>query len=244
MRITRFYQNQPLALNHTIVLDDHATHHLRNVLRARVGDPCILFNGEGGEYSADIIEVNKRQVVAKVLAFDGVSRESNLHLHLGQGISRGERMDYAIQKAVECGVNDITPLWAVRCNVKIDAKRLEKRMAHWRGVMLHACEQSGRTAIPVLHTPQKFEDWCALIENQTHSSKFVLDHRSDTRLSDVHSEASAALLVGPEGGLTELEVERAQTHGFQSVRCGGRVLRTETAAVVACSVLQAKAGDF
>ncbi len=165
-----------------------------------------------------------------------------MHIHLGQAISRGERMDYTLQKSVELGVQIITPLFTERCGVDLQGERLEKRMQHWQQVIISACEQSGRCYIPELKAPCSLEKW--LMELKVDLA-WIMDPRASTPLSAIQkSVGRVALLCGPEGGLSELELDQAKQHGLLGLLMGPRILRTETAALTALSLLQAQWGDF
>jgi len=241
---TRIYQNIPLQINTEIQLDKSASHHLVNVLRVKLNEEIIIFNGCGGEYSAIILNVNKKIVQAKILNFNDREAESNLNICLLQGISRGEKMDFTLQKSVELGVKKIVPLFTERCNVKLDLQRIEKKSQHWQSIITSACEQSGRNFIPILEKPQKFTDWMS--ENISCDDKFVLAPNANTKLNKqlFNPNKNIILLVGPEGGLTENEIKFANANSFQSIMLGPRILRTETAALVAITALQTIAGDL
>ena len=154
MRIPRIYLPQPLIAGNEVELDANALRHVVQVLRLKAGHPLILFNGDGGEYTAELTQVEKRRATARINEFQNVSRESTLFSNLGLGISKGERMDFALQKAVELGVNEITPLFTEHCVVQLDDKRVLKKQDHWQAVIISACEQSGRNTLPILNTPQ------------------------------------------------------------------------------------------
>jgi 16S rRNA (uracil1498-N3)-methyltransferase len=242
MRVSRIYQSSPLDVGMTVILDKHKSHYISHVLRLKTNDELIVFNGRGGEYSASIKAIEKHQVIVKVGDYSDVDLESPLHIHLAQGISRGERMDFALQKAVELGVKEITPLVTQRCNVKLSKEREENRMAHWRGIIESACEQSGRNKIPLLHEPTELRVW---IMQQSDDLKLVLNHRAAKKLADVDGQINQIrLLIGPEGGLNAEEIAQAEQFNFCSVQLGSRVLRTETAALAAICCLQMRWGDF
>jgi len=170
-------------------------------------------------------------------------RESPLRIHLGQGISRGERMDYTLQKSVELGVASIAPLWVNRTQVQLEGKRLERRISHWNAVIRSACEQSGRLVVPTLHVPVTLDVWARAVP--TDYRKLLLDPEGESPVRDMISqESDVALVIGPEGGLETSEIARLQSIGFVGVRLGPRVLRTETAAVAALSVVQTLWGDL
>jgi 16S rRNA (uracil1498-N3)-methyltransferase len=205
------------------------------------GDALILFNGEGGEYPATIEAVDKRAVtVATEQSSDNVP-ESTLQLHLGIAMSKGDRMDWIVQKATELGVARITPLHSERVELKLQGERADKKLAHWRGIAIAACEQCGRNRLPEIGAIQTLAEW---LEHTVADAKFVLHHRTDAALDAAAKPASVALLVGPEGGLSEAEIAGAQRKGFAPLRLGPRVLRTETAPLAAISVLQYVWGDL
>lgn len=243
LRIPRIYVDLPLSTQSVQVLPDMAFHHLCKVLRLKDGHPIVLFDGRGGEYEATLIEVEKRTAKADVGAFRPLDNESPLKVTVGQCLSRGERMDYAIQKAVENGVHNIQPLFSERCEVKLNEGRLEKRLQHWQQVAISAAEQSGRGWVPQILSPMDLSTW---VEECNEMLKIVLHHHCPRPLRELSKPANGeiALLVGPEGGLTETEVALAQAHDFSPVALGPRVLRTETAPVVALSALHLLWGDF
>lgn len=241
MRIPRLYMPQALPLEQTIVLAEAASHYLGKVLRMQAEQEVILFNGDGMQVSAHITLVNKKTVEVFATATLAGPRPSPLHTHLGQVMSRGERMDYVIQKATELGVNEITPLFSARCEVKLDAQRQAKRLAHWQQITISACEQSGRIDVPKVHQPQALEQW---LQTTQAEAKLVLHPLQTHALQAENTPASCALLIGPEGGLTDLEVEQAQTQGYTGLRLGPRILRTETAPLAALTLLQHIWGDF
>lgn len=227
----RIYQLLDLKCGETVTLDKAASNHLLRVLRMRVGESLIVFNGRGGEYSAELVAVGQ-QAAIKLQEFYDIKREPSVAVHLGQCISRGERMDYALQKSVEVGVAEITPLFAERCNVKLDAGRIRKRMQHWQAIVISACEQSGRTTVPVLHEPVELTTWV----QQCRGVSFVCDFQPTTS-GDMNFKM-ANLLIGPEGGLTTEEIAFAHQHEFRSLFLGQLTLRTETAPVVAITTLE------
>ncbi|NIR28359.1 MAG: 16S rRNA (uracil(1498)-N(3))-methyltransferase [Gammaproteobacteria bacterium] len=242
MPVPRVYLPQPLEVGSTVTLDDRAAKHVARVLRMRPGDALVLFNGDGGEREARL-ETLGRRVRARVERSLLRQRESTLPVTLALGISRGERMDYAIQKAVELGAAALQPLLTARCVVRLEPERAARRLRHWEGVMVGACEQCGRNRLPELGAPLLLEDWLAA--SGRYALRLMLEPRGAQRLGDLTPpQGSVALLVGPEGGLTEGEHHAAAAHGFHGLRLGPRVLRTETAGVAALAALQAVWGDL
>jgi len=226
----------------TCRLDERATRHVVSVLRLRPGAPVILFNGRGGEYLGTLTQASRHGAGVRIDTFQPVAVESPIHIILAQGISRGERMDYTLQKAVELGVADINPLLTERCTVKLAGERLEKRHQHWRGVIVHASEQSGRDRIPGLAPARAFFQWLAL----PHEGEGIfLDPEATCTLTELQRPSKPlTLVIGPEGGLAPEEKRQLEKRGFRAVRLGPRILRTETAGMAALAVIQALWGDF
>lgn len=242
MRTPRFYTAQPLTAGQSVQLELAASHHLLRVLRIQSGEQVLLFNGDGQEYQA-VLEASEGKLARlAVTSAAQPQRESALHISLGQGISRGERMDLVIQKAVELGVNNITPLWTRRSQVQLSGKRLDKRLCHWRGIAQAACEQSGRVYVPELLAAIDLNEWLKTTPRDT--VRMVLDPESDTTLHELKRSKRVQVLIGPEGGFEKQEVETAVTAGFQRIRLGARILRTETAALATLAALQTLWGDF
>lgn len=241
MRQPRIYTPQPLTANSLVELDSGPAHHLARVLRMQGGQPVILFNGDGRDYPAVIETAGKRDVTVAVgTPIDG-SLESPLRIDLGIAISKGDRMDLVVQKATELGVATISPLLTERVEVRLKGDREEKRLQHWQGVAIAACEQCGRNRIPQIHAPRSLDAW---LRSCSAERRFVLHHRAGAGFEGMSRPDSVALLVGPEGGLTIEEIARAEGAGFEPLRLGPRVLRTETAPLVALSVLQFALGDL
>jgi 16S rRNA (uracil1498-N3)-methyltransferase len=242
MRLPRIHHPAPLAAGARIELQEAAANHVARVLRLPTGAPVILFNGEGGEYEAVITEIDKRRVIVELGAFRAVEREPPLPLWLAQGISRGERMDYTVQKAVELGVSRIIPLFTERCGVHLDEARLAKRLQHWRAVAVGACEQCGRNRLPEIAPALPLAEWLAA---PIPGLRLVLDPEAEGSLSALAPPTGpVTLLIGPEGGLSDQELQSARQSNFLGLRLGPRVLRTETAAVAALAALLATWGDF
>jgi 16S rRNA (uracil1498-N3)-methyltransferase len=239
MRLSRFFIDAPLSLGRH-ELPEAQAHYIGRVLRLAPGAAVQLFDGSGREYLGELAEVGKKSVSVELReVFDGLA-ESPLRIHLGQGLSRGERMDWAIQKATELGVAEITPLVSERCEVRLKDERADKRLAHWRQIAISACEQCARSVLPVIHAPLGLDDW----QRQVRAELKLVLHPVAEPLASRARPTSLAFLIGPEGGLSEAEVEQAKSHGFHAARLGPRVLRTETAPVVALSVAQQLWGDF
>lgn len=241
MRQPRLYTSQPLSPNTVIELDSGPAHHLARVLRAQPGQAVTLFNGDGRDYPGRIELADKRNVTVALGAPVDLSPESPLNIELGIAISKGDRMDWVIQKATELGVTAIAPLITERVEVRLKGGREERRLLHWQGIAIAACEQCGRNRVPTIHPPQSLASW---LTDCSAERRFVLHHRTDGRLEAANKPVSAALLIGPEGGLTMGEIGRAEQTGFEPLRLGPRVLRTETAPLVALSVLQFALGDL
>lgn len=243
MSLPRIYQPVNLSTEASLLLDENASHHLARVLRAKVGDELVLFNGQGGEYRAVITRIDKKSVEVKVMTFNPREVESPIHIHLAQGIARGEKMDFIMQKAVELGVTRITPLVTMRCNVRLDSEREEKRLQHWQAVIISACEQSQRNQLPLLAPPILFKQWLPTVKEEY---RFVLSPHVEQKLPAIamKEQATIVLLIGPEGGLSDEEVALAVANGFAPLNLGKRVLRTETATIAAIAVLQSHYGDF
>ncbi|WJG08652.1 16S rRNA (uracil(1498)-N(3))-methyltransferase [Aliiglaciecola sp. LCG003] len=242
MRIPRIFHPDLLVVDQVVELSADAANHIANVLRLNEGHPIVLFNGDNNEYSAELTVVKKRQVCAMVDAKLSISVESPLKIHLGQGVSRGDRMDFAIQKAVELGVDEITPLLTERCGVKLSQDRWLKKQQQWQKLVAAACEQCGRNIIPSVNPCISFSDW---VSQSTNQLRLTLHPRSDKSIKHLTIPAAGVrLLIGPEGGFSDSEIYAAEQTGFQTAQMGPRVLRTETAAIAAISALQAIHGDL
>jgi 16S rRNA (uracil1498-N3)-methyltransferase len=242
VRIPRIYQPISLHSGQMLTLDAQATVHLTKVLRLRPGDALVVFNGQGGEFAARVSTVERRTARIEVGEFVAREVESPLGLVLLQGISRGERMDYTVQKAVELGVTHIVPLQTERTVVNLSAERQARRCEHWQAVVNSACEQSGRNRVPAVAPVTAFADGIAAAAP---GLQLVLHHRAETRLQALPPPSGPiTLLIGPEGGLSAQEIAAAEAAGFVPLRLGPRVMRTETAAVAAMAVLQWQWGDF
>lgn len=241
MRIPRIFHPEQLQANSRVALDDSAARHIAKVLRLVENSPLILFDGYGGEYPATIVGISKRSVEVELSQRVDVDVESPLHITLAQGVSKGDRMDFTIQKAVELGISRIVPLNTERSVVNLKGERQEKKMAHWQGVIISACEQCGRNTLPVLLPMQSLSSW---LTHKLDGTGLLLDHRASNTVSSLAQQRELTLLIGPEGGLSEQERENAYKAGYQGFRLGPRVLRTETAALTALAALQSHWGDL
>jgi 16S rRNA (uracil1498-N3)-methyltransferase len=241
MRIPRFYQDRTLNMGEELELDDNARRHAVQVLRLKADDPLILFNGDGHDYSARVTHIDKKQARVTIEMITAVENESALPVHLALGIAKGERMDYAIQKAVELGINRLTPLLTKRCVVQLDQKREQKRRQHWLGIIQGACEQSGRARLPELENVTPLETF---LSRERAGQELILDPRSNLTFSQCDRPEALVLMIGPEGGFSEEERELAYQHGATGVRLGPRILRTETAVVAGLSAAQTLWGDM
>lgn len=243
MRIPTIYTETELFEQRDIELDAAAAHHIANVLRMKTDDQVRLFNGSGFFFSATITQSSKKNVSVHIDSAQQASTESSLHTHLGQVMSRGDRMDYAIQKSTEMGVNEITPLMSERCELKLKADREAKRLAHWQQVAISAAEQCGRATVPKVHPIASLEDW--IKQQSSLGLSLVFHHRDTQNLTQIQTPPSHVnLLIGPEGGLTSSEIEQARQANFLACTFGPRVMRTETAPVACLSVLQWLWGDY
>ena len=244
MRIPRIYIDESLRPGIEVLLPEQAGEHVARVLRLERGHPLILFNGDGHEYDATLAALAKRAVTAEVTGMREVDRESPLRLTLAQGIARGEKMDWILQKATELGVSRIVPVVTERTEVKLDEERAERRVLHWRSVIAGACEQCGRTRLPDIEPPSRLDRWLGALPDDG-TARLALLPEGDTQLSDLREGFSSAILcVGPEGGFSDNDIALLKHAGFSGVRLGPRILRTETAGIAALAVLQAIAGDL
>jgi len=244
----RVYLPQPLHEQQRAVLDDRARHYLVNVLRLKDAAPVIIFNGDGHDYRGTLRMAQRKSAWVDLGSRTPVDNESTLSLHLAQVVSRGERMDLTIQKAVELGVATIIPLLSTRCEVRLSPQRWHKRLDHWRQIIISACEQCGRSRLPAISLPVPLHTWLntSTMTDEKDAASLVLNPGQGAPLARAvpTRPASCTLVVGPEGGLTAEELAGCEQAGFRSVRLGPRILRTETAAMAALAALQALYGDF
>ncbi len=241
MRVPRIYLAADLQCDTSLNLPEAQSHYLGKVLRLDVGRPLLVFNGDGREFSAHIIRVDKRAVQIQLGAAQLYNRESPLITHLALGISRGERMDLVVQKATELGVQKITPLFTERTEVRLAGERLGKKMEHWRQVAISACEQCQRNVLPEV---VEATDLAEFLRCPSAGLKLVLHHRGAQTLKQFSPPTEVTLLIGPEGGLSEDEIAAAIRADFAPLTLGPRVLRTETAPLAALTAVQLLWGDL
>lgn len=244
MRLTRVFVEPPVTPGKPLVVEGSAANHITRVLRLRSGDALTVFDGTGGEFDAKIEEFRKDSVLVAVEEHRTLDRESPLPLTLAQGISRGERMDWIIQKATELGASRIVPVFTKRSVVRLDERQAERKLQHWRAIAIAACEQCGRNRIPELPAPVDVFDLLATPDTPGHT-RLLLSPTGDLRIDDLKDVGKGVtVLIGPEGGLEDVEHDTAINAGFQPVRLGPRILRTETAAIAALTIIQRYFGDL
>jgi len=241
MRIHRVFTAQPLEPGHTVALAEDAAHYLSRVLRMTAGQQVVVFNGDGFDYSAEINRLDRGALGVLVQSRLPARPESPLQITLVQAVSRGERMDLTVQKATELGVTGMQPLFSARTEVRLKGEKLLRRMEHWRKVIISACEQSGRARLPVLHAPVDLEEW---VQSAPLARRIVCLPGADQSLAGLGVHSAVELLIGPEGGFDDHELDLLAGHGVLAVGLGPRILRTETAGAVAITILQALAGDL
>jgi len=249
--MTRLFFAGPLSADATIRLDTDASHHALRVLRLERGDIIELFNGDGLRYPATLLDTDARAASVQVGSPVEACTESPLPLSLAQALPSGDKMDWVVEKAIELGVHTIAPLMSSRSILRLDASRTEKRLAHWRRIAIAACMQCGRDRVPEISAPVDLARWLldrhqlAKAHSDTAPPGFMLSPRGSTRLAEIVKPQSATwILVGPEAGLSEQEESLAIEYGWQPLRLGPRILRTETAGLAALAALQARFGDL
>ena len=243
MRIPRIYHPSPLAGLESCLLSEDAVNHVGRVLRMKEGEQIILFDGSNHIFHARLQAVEKKQIIAKIESSELDDRESLLAIHLGQVISRGDRMEFTIQKSVELGVKTITPLWSERCGVKLNDERQDKKLQQWQKIAIAACEQCGRNEIPEIRPMMKLTDWCKEQDNMLKLNLHPRAKYTIRQLPHIPPEG-VRLLIGSEGGLSAEEIQMTEKEGFTEVLLGKRVLRTETASLAAITALQVCFGDI
>lgn len=237
-----------LTSGRQVALPESVAQHVTRVLRLRAGAAVVVFDGTGGEWSAQLVMGGRDRLLIEIGTHQAIERESPLSLTLWQGLARGERMDLVIQKATELGVTRIVPLATARSVVQLDAVRGEKRLSHWRAIAASACEQCGRNRLPEIVPPRDLPAALADILTGTQEPRWLLEPSADRSLGEALAEQrrleQATVLIGPEGGFDDEEMGAAARAGFEPVRFGPRVLRTETAGLAVLAALQSRAGDL
>jgi len=241
MRIHRVFTDQALEPERNVVLAEDAAHYLSRVLRVAIGQQVVVFNGDGFDYSAEIDRLDRGALGIRVQSRLPARPESPLQINLVQAVSRGERMDLTLQKATELGVAGVQPLFSARTEVRLKGEKLLRRMEHWQKIVISACEQSGRARLPVLHAPAELEEWARAASA---TRRIVCLPGADRSLASMVDQSAVELLVGPEGGFDDHELDVLAQQGVVAAGLGPRILRTETAGAVAISILQALAGDL
>ena len=241
MRISRIYTEQLLKQQSQIKLIGQQAHYLSKVLRLKANASLILFNGDGYDYKSLVTDIDKHSITLDIQESAVANSESPLHSILGLGLSRGERMDIAIQKSTELGVTEIVPLFTEFSEVKLQGERLQKKVKHWQQVAISACEQSGRNRPPKVHPPETLSSWCSQVDCEL---KLIFEPNINKALPTEEKITQVALLTGPEGGFSEKELNTAANSDFKAVQLGPRILRTETAPIAALTSLQLLWGDF
>lgn len=236
----RFYSPKNLAGLSEVDLDGQVVRHMIQVLRMQPGDQLHLFDGQGC-YLAELLQGNKNLAHLRLIRPIEAAPPSPLHTHLGQAISKGDKMDWIIQKATELGVSAITPLYTRQGDVRLKGEREQKKLEHWQQVAISACEQCGRNSLPVIHAPQSLTDW---LQARQETVRLLLHPHGQSETLASQSPTDVALLIGPEGGLSEQEAAQAQASGFSGLRLGPRILRTETAPLAALTLVQHWWGDL
>ena len=242
--MNRFYHSNPLDLNQIIILDEFSSHHALRVMRVKVDDFLVLFNGDGFEYRGRVSDINKKTINVEILSKEKNNNESPININLFQSISSNEKMDMVIQKATELGVSSIQPIFTSRSTIKLSLERAKKRLIHWRQVSISACEQSGRSKIPTIKSPIGFDQ---VSEGITTNSLNLLLHPDNLEeSSNLPNEYSGDIniFIGPEGGFNQDEVLLLKKQNCTNIQLGKRILRTETAPLAIIAILQYKYGDF
>lgn len=243
MRIPRIYTHNHLANEQHIELEDKAHKHVKDVLRMKAGDHVILFNGDGNDYAATLVEVSKKKLCVEIQTHHIVNNESHLQIHLLQPLCGSEKMDLCLQKATELGAHSITPFVSNRVNMNIPCNRLEKKMAHWQSVIQSACEQSGRSQLPVINPLTEFST--AIHTAPLVDIKIIASPTANQQNNfGKEKRASCVCAIGPEGGFTNEEVQLSEQNGFKAIQIGPRILRLETAVISALTLCQFNWGDF
>ncbi len=243
--MNRFYHSKPININETIVMDDFAAHHALKVMRLKTNDQLILFNGDGSDFTGQVIRISKRQVEVSIKSKKNIKNESNLKVILLQALTSSEKMDLIIQKTTELGISEIQPIVCERSIVKIKNEKIEKKLSHWRQVCIAACEQCGRAEIPTIHKPENIIKYLEKTESEK-DTKIILSPKATKSLNNFtpNMKQDIKVLIGPEGDFTKQELDFSIQKGFSPIKIGPRILRTETAPMCILSILQYKYGDI
>lgn len=245
MKIPRFFQDNDFVIGQTFDLSAINHRHVVQVLRSKADESLVLFNGRGGEYLVTLEILSKRKSRVLIKSFDTINRESPLNTTLALAMIKPDKMDFAIQKAVELGVTAIQPLYTKRSIIKIKENRLEKKLQHWSGVIISACEQSGRTSIPILKEPKTIDQYLSSPSNDPRLAMLPGPHPKLASLEDLDKTCQGiSLLIGPEGGFTPDEEDLMRQSGLKAVSFGSRILRAETAAIAGLTACQQRWGDL
>jgi 16S rRNA (uracil1498-N3)-methyltransferase len=241
LRTHRIYTRLALEPGLEVALGEGAAHYLARVLRVSAGQPLVLFNGDGHDYAAEVLRAGRRELMVAVNSRLPGLAEPALGITVVQAASRGERMDHTLQKCTELGAAAFQPVFSERCEVRLEGEKLERRLEHWQGVVISACEQCGRSRIPPVRAPLTLPGW---LDQPGHGVRLVLDPGAARPLAGVDPGREVELAVGPEGGFSTSELEQMQARGVGAVSLGPRILRTETAAPAAVAILQCLGGDL
>ena len=244
--MNRFYHSKSININENIVMDDFAAHHALKVMRLKNNDQLILFNGDGSDYTGQVINISKRQVEVSIKSKKNIGNESNLRVILLQALTSSEKMDLIIQKTTELGISEIQPIVCERSIVKIKKEKIEKKLSHWRQVAIAACEQCGRAKIPKIHEPENITKYLERIIESDKDTKIILSPEASKSLDNIapNIKQDIKVLIGPEGDFTKQELDLSIQNGFSPIKIGPRILRTETAPISILSILQYKYGDI
>ena len=246
LRIPRFFSSYPLSESTEVSLPIETVVHAIKALRLRENNKIMLFSGNGVEFEGVIKEVGTKQVIVTIGKSIVRSVESPIDIILAQSLSRGDRMDYSIQKATELGANTVQPLQTERSMLKLDSARQIKRVQHWQKIAISACEQCGRNTIPTINPPLKLSAWLNTLTlgADSHEKRLALVPDLDSMDRTGEPPKKITILIGPEGGFSQREIANIQNKNFSTIKLGPRILRTETACSAAISMLQSIWGDF
>ena len=244
--MNRFYHSKPINLNETIVMDGFASHHALKVMRLKNNDQLILFNGDGSDYTGQVINITKRQVEVSIKSKKNIGSESNLKVIILQALTSSDKMDLIIQKTTELGISEIQPIVCERSIVKIKKDKIDKKLSHWRQVAIAACEQCGRAEIPKIREPENIIKYLERVMESDKDTKIILSPEAAQSLDNIipNSKQAIKVLIGPEGDFTKQELDFSIQKGFSPIKIGPRILRTETAPITILSILQYKYGDI